>query len=203
MTQDSLPILAPGADLRTAFANVFGDTYEAEGRDVVKLDWVQSPVGPLLAGATEDALVLLEFSERKILEEQLETVRRRLGVPIVPGDNVMLGQLRIQLAEYFSQRRRDFDLPLKYPGTAFQEKVWSTLLTIPYGQTWSYLELARTIGDTKATRAVGTANGMNRIAIVIPCHRVINANGELGGYGGGLWRKRILLDLEQGQGKLI
>jgi O-6-methylguanine DNA methyltransferase len=196
-------VIAPGADLRIAFANVFGDTYEAEGRDVVQLDWVQSPVGPLLAGATEDALVLLEFSERKILEEQLETVRRRLGAPIVPGDNAMLGRLRVQLAEYFSQRRRDFDLPLKYPGTPFQEKVWSTLLTIPYGQTWSYLELARTIGDTKATRAVGTANGMNRIAIVIPCHRVINANGELGGYGGGLWRKRILLDLEQGQGKLI
>ena len=203
MTQDSQFALAPGADLRAAFANVFGETYEAEGRDVVQLDWVQSPVGPLLAGATEDALVLLEFSERKILEEQLETVRRRLSAPIVPGDNAMLGRLRTQLDEYFSQRRRDFDLPLKYPGTTFQEKVWSTLLTIPYGQTWSYLELARTIGDTKATRAVGTANGMNRIAIVIPCHRVINANGELGGYGGGLWRKRILLDLEQGQGKLI
>jgi O-6-methylguanine DNA methyltransferase len=77
------------------------------------------------------------------------------------------------------------------------------LLTIPYGQTWSYLDMARALGDPKATRAVGTTNGLNRIAIVIPCHRVINANGELGGYGGGLWRKQILLDLERGQGQLL
>ncbi len=189
-------------DLRHAFANVLGAAPDEQGRDVVALDWVESPVGPLLAGATDDALVLLEFSERKILEDQLMMVRQRLAVPIVPGSNAILRELRTQLSDYFAGRRRDFDLPLKYPGTPFQERVWSTLLTIPYGETWSYLQLARVIGDTKATRAVGTANGMNRIAIVIPCHRVINANGELGGYGGGLWRKRILLDLERGQGQL-
>jgi len=80
--------------------------------------------------------------------------------------------------------------------------VWSTLLAIPYGQTWSYLDVALRIGDAGATRAVGTANGLNEIAIVIPCHRVINANGALGGYGGGLWRKRLLLDLELGQASL-
>lgn len=201
--QSSITGLQPGADLRTAFSRVFGTVEANDSPGAVSLDWIESPVGLLLAGATEDAVVLLEFSERKILEEQLDTVRKRLKTSIVPGNNPLLDAVRKQLGEYFTRQRRDFDLPLAYPGTAFQEKVWSSLLRIPYGETRSYLQLARTIGDVKATRAVGTANGMNRIAIVIPCHRVINANGELGGYGGGLWRKRILLDLEGGQEQLI
>ena len=168
----------------------------------VMMDWIDTPVGPLLAGATSSALVLLEFSERNILQQQLDSVRRRFSMSLRPGTNVWLNTLRAQLDEYFAGRRRDFELPLEYPGTPFQQRVWSTLLTIPYGETWSYLEMARKLGDIKATRAVGTANGMNRIAIVIPCHRVINANGKLGGYGGGLWRKQILLNLERGQGGL-
>jgi AraC family transcriptional regulator, regulatory protein of adaptative response / methylated-DNA-[protein]-cysteine methyltransferase len=200
--QSSISGLQPGADLHTAFSRVFGAVEANDAPGTVSLDWIESPVGPLLAGATEDAVVLLEFSERKILEEQLDTVRKRLKTSIVPGNNPLLDLLRNQLREYFARQRRDFDLPLAYPGTTFQEKVWSSLLRIPYGETRSYLQLAHTIGDVKATRAVGTANGMNRIAIVIPCHRVINANGELGGYGGGLWRKRILLDLEGGQTQL-
>jgi len=173
------------------------------GRSKVQLDWIETPVGPLLAGASATSVVLLEFSERAILEQQVETVRQRLNVDIVEGSSRLLQTLRQQLSEYFAGERHNFDLPLDYPGTQFQRSVWSTLLTIPYGQTRSYIDVARTIGDVKATRAVGTANGMNRIAIVIPCHRVINANGELGGYGGGLWRKRLLLDLEQGQRKLL
>jgi len=192
-----------GTDLQVAFGRVFGHDVDAGEQDSVRLDWIESPVGPLLAGATNEAVVLLEFSDRRILETQLQTLRRRLATTIVPGSNRLLTTLRRQLGEYFSQQRRDFNLPLHYPGTPFQQKVWSTLLTIPYGETWSYLQLARTIGDVKATRAVGTANGMNRIAIVIPCHRVINASGALGGYGGGLERKQILLDLERGQGRLL
>jgi O-6-methylguanine DNA methyltransferase len=123
-------------------------------------------------------------------------------VGIQSGTNHWLEALRMQLQEYFAGQRQRFDLPLSYRGTVFQEKVWSTLLMIGYGETWSYRQLAERIGDPAASRAVGTANGMNRIAIVIPCHRVINANGELGGYGGGLWRKRILLDLEKGQSRM-
>jgi AraC family transcriptional regulator of adaptative response/methylated-DNA-[protein]-cysteine methyltransferase len=169
----------------------------------IKVEWLETPVGPLLAGASESALVLLEFSERSILQQQLASVRRRFNTAIRQGTNRWLEALQLQLDEYFSQRRQQFELPLAYPGTAFQERVWSTLLTIPYGQTWSYLEMARALGDIKATRAVGTANGMNRIAIIIPCHRVINANGKLGGYGGGLWRKQLLLDLERGQRTLV
>lgn len=170
---------------------------------MVTIDCIETPVGPLIAGATSDALVLLEFSDTKILEEPLEVLRKRFDAAVVTGSNRWLTELRNQLAEYFASQRRDFQLPLQYPGTPFQEKVWSMLLKIPYGETWSYRDIADRIGDVKATRAVGTANGMNRIAIVIPCHRVVNANGELGGYGGGLWRKRILLDLEKGQGKLF
>lgn len=187
--------------LQATFNRILGDTAAGPvaGETSVRLDWIETPVGPLLAGATQNAVVLLEFSERNILDGQVATLRKRLSAQIAPGSNRLLQELRQQLGDYFARQRRNFDLPLAYPGTNFQERVWSTLLTIPYGETWSYLQLARTLGDVKATRAVGTANGMNRIAIVIPCHRVINANGELGGYGGGLWRKRILLDLERGQ----
>lgn len=122
---------------------------------------------------------------------------------VAPGSNRWLEALRRQLAEYFAGQRRGFELPLHYPGTAFQERVWERLLQIPYGETWSYRELALQVGDAKASRAVGMANGTNRIAIVIPCHRVVNSNGTLGGYGGGPWRKRLLLDLERGQGELL
>jgi O-6-methylguanine DNA methyltransferase len=104
--------------------------------------------------------------------------------------------------EYFAGKRRDFRLPLVYPGTEFEQRVWTQLLAIPYSATRSYQDLARTLGQPGASRAVGRANGMNRIAILIPCHRVVNQNGELGGYGGGLWRKRILLELEK-EGRMI
>jgi O-6-methylguanine DNA methyltransferase len=134
-----------------------------------------------------------------MLEAQLQILKRRFDTPLMPGTHRLLQKLRAQLTEYFAGRRREFDLPLDYRGSPFQEKVWRALLAIPYGETWSYRQLAGRIGDANASRAVGTANGRNRIAIVIPCHRVVNASGELGGYGGGVWRKKFLLDLERGQ----
>jgi AraC family transcriptional regulator of adaptative response/methylated-DNA-[protein]-cysteine methyltransferase len=121
---------------------------------------------------------------------------------MVPGENDHLQKLRAELVEYFAGKRRDFTLPLVYPGTEFEQRVWTQLLAIPYSATRSYQDLARTLGQPGASRAVGRANGMNRIAILIPCHRVVNQNGELGGYGGGLWRKRILLELEK-EGRMI
>lgn len=194
----------PESDFRNTFVKVFGAASgESQARDTVTIDCFESPVGLLIAGATSEAVVLLEFSDQESLEGQLATLRQRFTAPIVAGRNRWLTELRQQLAEYFASQRRDIELPLQYPGTPFQQTVWSTLLQIPYGETWSYLDLAHRIGDPKATRAVGTANGMNPIAIVIPCHRVVNASGELGGYGGGLWRKQILLALEKGQGKLF
>jgi AraC family transcriptional regulator of adaptative response/methylated-DNA-[protein]-cysteine methyltransferase len=122
---------------------------------------------------------------------------------MVPGETDHLRQLRAELTDYFAARRREFTVPLVYPGTEFEQRVWNQLLAIPCGETRSYQDLARTLGQPGASRAVGRANGMNRIAILIPCHRVVNQNGELGGYGGGLWRKRILLELEKEGRSLI
>jgi AraC family transcriptional regulator of adaptative response/methylated-DNA-[protein]-cysteine methyltransferase len=188
---------------REAFARAFGTTpAEAAGGEAILLDWIPSPVGPLIAGANDQGLCLLEFTDRRMLETQLETLRRRVGPVLLPGRSRWLDALRTQLGEYFAGQRRDFDLPLVIRGTPFQERVWRALLTIPFGETWSYRELAERVGQPGASRAVGTANGMNRIAIVIPCHRVVNADGKLGGYGGGVWRKQVLLDLERGQASL-
>jgi len=188
---------------RAAFARAFGAApVEATRGDAVRLEWIASPVGPLVAGATDEGVCLLEFSDRRMLETQLATLRRRLDAPLVPGRHRWLDALRKELDEYFAGSRRQFDVPLVVRGTPFQEQVWRALLEIPCGETWSYRDLATRIGQPGATRAVGTANGMNRIAIVIPCHRVVNADGRLGGYGGGVWRKKFLLDLERGQGGL-
>lgn len=169
----------------------------------VAIDWVASPVGPLVIGATSDAIVLLEFSSVERLEPQFARLRAQFREGLAYADAPLLDALRAQLAEYFAGGRRTFDVPLYYAGSDFQHQVWSSLRDIPYGETCSYGAIAKRLGDPKAMRAVGAANGLNPIAIVIPCHRVVNANGELGGYGGGLWRKRKLLDLERGQGSLF
>jgi len=184
---------------REAFERLLGAPpgRAAAALDCVRLAWIESPVGPLLAGATEKGLALLEFTDRRALEAQLETLRRRLGRPLVPGQHAHLDRLRGELAEYFDGGRQAFEVPLDLAGTPFELSVWNELLRIPYGETRSYEEMAGRVGRPGAQRAVGTANGRNRIAIVVPCHRVVNKSGELGGYGGGLWRKRILLDLER------
>lgn len=166
------------------------------------ISWCDSPVGPLICGATEDAVCLLEFCEGGSVEGRLDALRKRHAATLSRGSSALLESLQVQLAEYFGGARRTFDAPLAFSGTPFQQQVWSMLRQIPYGATWSYLDVASRLGDPQATRAVGAANGANPIAIVIPCHRVVNADGKLGGYGGGLWRKRILLDLELGQGRL-
>jgi methylated-DNA-[protein]-cysteine S-methyltransferase len=118
------------------------------------------------------------------------------------GDDAIIAKARRQLDAYFAGKLRGFDLPLAPQGTEFQQRVWAALLKIPYGATRSYGQQAAAIGSPKAVRAVGLANGRNPIAIIIPCHRVIGANGSLTGYGGGMARKRLLLDLEQGAPQL-
>jgi AraC family transcriptional regulator, regulatory protein of adaptative response / methylated-DNA-[protein]-cysteine methyltransferase len=169
---------------------------EAGASDFIRLAWIETPLGPMVAGATERALCLLEFTDRRMIEAQLETVRRRFGLPLLAGESPVFPRLREELAEYFAGGRRDFDLPLDYRGSEFQQRVWEGLLRIPYGETRSYAELAGDLGASGAARAVGRANGLNRIAILVPCHRVIAADGGLGGYGGGLWRKLRLLETE-------
>jgi AraC family transcriptional regulator of adaptative response/methylated-DNA-[protein]-cysteine methyltransferase len=161
----------------------------------VRIREIETPVGPLTLGATERALVLADFSTRRMMPSQLATVRRRIG-PTVAGDAPLLDRAEQQLGEYFAGVRQNFDLPLDHPGSAFQERVWTELRRIPYGETIAYRDLAERVGSAQAPRAVGRANGSNRLAIIIPCHRVVAAGGGLGGYGGGLTAKRYLLDLE-------
>ena len=151
----------------------------------------------MVAGATGQGLCLLEFSDRRMLESQLRTLRSRFRVPLFPGESPLFETLRGELAEYFAGRLRRFDLPLDLRGTEFQKSVWQALLGIPYGETRGYAQLAAELDRPGAARAVGRANGMNRISILVPCHRVVNADGGLGGYGGGLWRKLRLLETEK------
>jgi AraC family transcriptional regulator of adaptative response/methylated-DNA-[protein]-cysteine methyltransferase len=138
-----------------------------------------------------------------MLETQLGILRRRFACAIVPGNHKHIDTLKDELARYFARTLREFTVPLIFPGSPFQQAVWEGLLRIHYGETCSYEALACTIGSPGAQRAVGRANGQNRIAIVIPCHRVVNKDGQLGGYGGGLWRKQFLLDLERGVRTLL
>ena len=183
---------------REAFARTFGEAPgRCRGSDCILVTWIETPLGPMIAGANDSGLCLLEYTDRRMLEGQIETMRARFKCAAVPGDSPLFDQLRTELAEYFAGTRRDFTLPLAAPGTPFQERVWAELLRIPHGETRSYEDLARTVGVPKAQRAVGRANGLNRIAIIIPCHRVVNKDGKLGGYGGLLWRKAALLHLER------
>jgi AraC family transcriptional regulator of adaptative response/methylated-DNA-[protein]-cysteine methyltransferase len=183
---------------RAAFARSFGSAPgAARAGDVIVTALFDSPIGALVAGATRGGICLLEFADRRMLEAQLAVVGRRLGMPVAPGKSALLEKLRRELERYFAGELREFSVPLVAPGTPFEERVWAALRRIPYGATISYAALARSVGSPGASRAVGSANGRNRIAIVIPCHRVINAGGALGGYGGGLERKRRLLALER------
>jgi len=184
---------------RDAFRKLFGTPpgRAREARPIVA-SLVTSPLGPLFACAADDGLVFCEFHDRRALASQAQALERAFAAAVVPGENDHLRALARELDEYFAGRRRAFTVPLAIRGSAFQEAVWRGLLAIPYGETRSYEELARAIGRPGSSRAVGRANGTNRLAIVVPCHRVVQKDGSLGGYGGRLWRKRALLALERG-----
>jgi AraC family transcriptional regulator of adaptative response/methylated-DNA-[protein]-cysteine methyltransferase len=169
---------------------------QSRRRNMIFTRRLLTPLGPMLAAASDEGICLLEFTDRRMLETQLSRIRKRIAPDILSGNNFHLDKLENQLNEYFAGKRKQFNLPLVLSGTTFQEKVWSALLDIPYGQTRSYKQQAQAIGQLKAVRAVARANGDNRIAIIVPCHRVIGSNGELVGYGGGLSRKQFLLNLE-------
>jgi AraC family transcriptional regulator of adaptative response/methylated-DNA-[protein]-cysteine methyltransferase len=183
---------------RDAFARMFGSS-PGRSRDTscIIAGWTESPLGPIVLGATDDGVCLVEFSDRRILEAQFTTLRKRFDCAIVPGKHPLIDQTKTELEKYFAGKLTRFKVPIIYPGSPFQMMVWQGLLKIPYGETRSYEDLAITVGKPTAQRAVGHANGLNRISIIIPCHRVVNKSGQLGGYGGGLWRKQFLLDLER------
>ena len=183
---------------REAFKQIVGDAPgRSRGTEQIYFKRMLTPLGPMLAAATEQGVCLLEFADRRMLETQLRRLARRLGTAVTPGSTSILEQLEAELGEYFSRVRRKFSVPLVTPGTAFQQEVWQVLRGIPYGKTWSYADQARALGRPEAVRAVARANGDNAIAMLIPCHRVVGSDGQLTGYGGGVWRKRFLLDLER------
>jgi AraC family transcriptional regulator of adaptative response/methylated-DNA-[protein]-cysteine methyltransferase len=151
----------------------------------------------MLAVADDEALYLLEFVDRRGLAKEIEQLRRKTKLPIIPGKSETIEQIEAELGRYFSGETLEFKTALFQIGSPFQKRVWEELQKIPYGQTRSYAEIAAGIGKLTAFRAVALANGANQFAIVIPCHRVINSNGELGGYGGGIKKKEWLLKHEK------
>ncbi len=193
---------AGGYESESGFRAAFGQHFGAppgrgRGGDWVRLAWLPTPLGPVVAGATDAGVCLLEFTDRRALPAQFDALRRHFALPVAPGDHGHLRQLSEELAVYFAGELRAFAVPLVAPGSPFQRRVWDELRGIPYGETRSYQQLAEAIGSGQAARAVGRANGLNRLCVVIPCHRVVNADGALGGYAGGLRRKEYLLDLER------
>ena len=163
------------------------------------LTTIPTPLGKMVAAATDRGVCLLEFNDRPALPRERADLEAILGGPLSPGEHEHLALLRHELDAYFRGELRAFTVPLWTPGTEFQQRVWRRLLEIPYGETISYDKVAADIGSIGGQRAVGRANGQNRIAIVVPSHRVIEKSGALRGYGGGRHRKEFLLDLERGR----
>ncbi|PCJ50698.1 MAG: XRE family transcriptional regulator [Gammaproteobacteria bacterium] len=171
---------------------------KAKSNQVITISRILTPLGPMFAGTTTRGICLLEFTDRIKLEVQIDRLCKLFSAKIVPGEHRFLKLLNEQINDYFDGKLTEFTVPLDIPGTDFQKRVWQKLIAIPYGETRSYQQQAEAINNPKAVRAVAKTNADNRIAIIIPCHRVIGKNGKLTGYAGGLWRKQRLLELEKG-----
>lgn len=184
--------------LRDAVARLLGDIPpKLRGKVMLKADFIETPIGPMIAIADDHALHILEFLERKALATEVRKLQAATGSAIVFGRTRPLDQIEAEVAAYFADKSSAFNTRLAPLGTSFERQVWDALREIPAGSTSSYSGLAAGMGKPAAVRAVGRANGANPIAIVIPCHRVVGASGELTGYGGGLWRKQWLLEHER------
>lgn len=182
---------------RAAYAKTFGAAPAKSQADPLFVDWLETAEGRMVVVTDHRALYLIEFVDRVKLPRQFDRLRRIHGRAIVPGTTAVTEMIRQEMADYFAGKLKAFSVVIETTGTEFQGSVWDALQTIPYGQTWSYADLAIAIGNKKAVRAVASANGSNGLAIVIPCHRVIATGGGLGGYAGGIARKARLLDLER------
>ena len=185
-----------GAAFRTAFAKMVGvkpSTFSDTA--LLRADWFQTKLGPMVAVSDNTHLHLLEFADRKALPAELSRLQKVTG-GIGIGTTEPLERTKTELTEYFDGQRAAFTIPLALHGTSFTKLVWQALMAVPAGEIQTYAGLAQDIGRPTATRAVARANGANQISILIPCHRIIGADGNLTGYGGGLWRKRKLIDLE-------
>lgn len=187
----------------------FGYTYKkligrsptkSKSKNIILINRLATPLGPMFVCASNKGICLLEFTDRKMLETEFRDLQKRLNAEILIGENQHIQQLKRELQEYFNGERKEFAVQLDTPGTAFQKEVWRELKKIPFGTTSTYLEQARRLKKPKAIRAVGRANGQNKISIVVPCHRIIGKNGALTGYGGGIHRKKWLIEFEKNIG---
>lgn len=186
-----------GSGFRDAFRRVLGaPPAKAKGAAALFSDWVETPLGPMLAVGDEAAVHLVEFADRRGLERELVRLRARLGAVITPGRSPALAQVKRELGAYFAGTRLEFSTRLAASGSAFERSVWAQLARIPPGETRSYAQVAQAVGRPSAVRAVARAVGANQLALLVPCHRVIGADGSLTGYAGGLARKQWLLEHE-------
>ena len=181
-----------------SFKNIFGvSPQNSKTQNIIDLKRIETPIGAMYAAATESGICMLEFTDRKMVETEFKDLAKSLNATIIQGENAHFKTLEKELSEYFEGNLKQFTVPLSPVGTEFQKSVWKILMKIPYGETWNYKKQSEVLGDLKKVRAVANANGMNKISILIPCHRVIGSNGTLTGYGGGIWRKQKLLELEK------
>lgn len=180
---------------------IIGNTSSSKGYAdsllLLKASWINTLLGPMIAISDDHSLYLLEFADRTGLQTEIDRLRHIHKANIIPGQTEPISMIKEELNLYFTGKLRSFKTPLHFTGSDFQKKAWQALLQIPYGQTRSYKMQAAITGNEKAFRAVANANGANQLIIIIPCHRIINHNGNLGGYGGGKERKAWLLQHEK------
>lgn len=188
-----------GSGFRDAFSKIMGaaPTKFDQHHKILKASWLDTKLGAMVAISDDDGLYLLEFVERRGLEREIERLRVKTKAAIIPGTTDAIELIKLELESYFNGTLREFSTPIHLLGTTFQKLVWEELMRIPYGETRSYAKQSEAIGKSSAYRAVANANGTNQLAIVIPCHRIINSNGDLGGYGGGIERKQWLINHEK------
>ena len=184
---------------RDAFSKIMGaaPTHLSKHLNILKASWLDTALGPMIAIADDESLYLLEFVDRRGLEREIERLRKKTKSAIIPGSTKPIISIEAELKLYFEGTLNEFKTPINLLGSPFQKQVWHELTQIPYGETRSYSKQAETIGNPTAFRAVANANGANQLAIVIPCHRIINLDGSLGGYGGGIARKKWLIEHER------
>ena len=179
------------------FKKIIGESpQKSNTSSIILISRLTTPIGPMFVCSTEKGICLLEFVDRRMLETEFKDLQKLLNATIISGENEHIKQVKREIKEYFDGSRRTFEVKLDTPGTDFQKKVWNGLQEIEYGTTTSYQQQAETIQNPKAVRAVASANGFNRVSIIIPCHRVIGKDGNLTGYGGGIERKKWLIEHE-------
>ena len=191
-----IKLLDPRPRIKDPFDCIMPHPSKVVPTRTLTVTWVTTPIGPMLSVSNPNALYLLEFIDRRGLETELITLRKRLKSRMVPGQTPVSDLLQEELNQYFNGKLSEFKTPIEYIGSKFQRTVWDALRQIPAGERVSYSQLAKSIGKPKASRAVANANGANILSILVPCHRVIRNDGSLGGYGGGLHRKHKLLEDE-------